>query len=145
MPTSSARRFLGELAQSGLLVTFMPAPRDRELDHPSGLAIGQMLDRDHLVQVARKGPEPIFATISGAHLYGFASPDSDVDLRGAFMLPAREMLGLHPPSETTTLEAGASGSPSLSPRSSTCSTPTACCSAESTSCRRGRRQHPGAQ
>ena len=63
-----------------------------------------MLDRDHLAQVARKGPEPVFATISGAHLYGFASPDSDVDLRGAFLLPASEMLGLHPPAETITIE-----------------------------------------
>lgn len=66
--------------------------------------IWQMLDRDHLAEVARKGPEPIFATISGAHLYGFASPDSDVDLRGAFMLPAAEVLGLHPPRETITIE-----------------------------------------
>jgi predicted nucleotidyltransferase len=63
-----------------------------------------MLDRELLVQVARKGPEPVFATISGAHLYGFASPDSDVDLRGAFLLPASEMLGLHPPAETITIE-----------------------------------------
>jgi predicted nucleotidyltransferase len=63
-----------------------------------------MLDREHLADVARRGPEPIFATISGAHLYGFASPDSDVDLRGAFMLPAREMLGLHTPDETLTIE-----------------------------------------
>ena len=66
--------------------------------------VWEMLDKGHLVDVARKGPEPIFATISGAHLYGFASPDSDVDLRGAFMLPASEMLGLHPPSETITIE-----------------------------------------
>ena len=64
----------------------------------------EMLDRDHLAEVARKGPEPIFATISGAHLYGFASPDSDVGLRGAFMLPASEMLGLHAPDETITIE-----------------------------------------
>jgi predicted nucleotidyltransferase len=63
-----------------------------------------MLDRNHLAEVARRGPEPIFATISGAHLYGFASPDSDVDLRGAFMLPARAMLGLHAPDETLTIE-----------------------------------------
>ena len=29
-------------------------------------------------------PYPLlFATISGAHLYGFPSPDSDFDLRGA--------------------------------------------------------------
>lgn len=63
-----------------------------------------MLDRNHLAEVARRGPEAIFATISGAHLYGFASPDSDVDLRGAFMLPARAMLGLHAPDETLTIE-----------------------------------------
>lgn len=62
------------------------------------------LDREHLAAIARKGPEPVFATISGAHLYGFASPDSDVDLRGAFLLPAREMLGLHPPNETITID-----------------------------------------
>ena len=37
-------------------------------------------------------------------MYGFASPDSDVDLRGAFLLPARELLGLHPPKETVTIE-----------------------------------------
>jgi uncharacterized protein len=63
-----------------------------------------MVDREHLAEVARKGPEPIFATISGAHLYGFASRDSDVDLRGAFMLTARDLLGLHPPDETITIE-----------------------------------------
>lgn len=63
-----------------------------------------MVSRAHLAEVARRGPTPIFATISGAHLYGFASPDSDVDLRGAFMLPAREMLGLHAPDETLTIE-----------------------------------------
>jgi predicted nucleotidyltransferase len=63
-----------------------------------------MVDRDHLAEVARKGPPPIFATISGAHLYGFASPDSDVDLRGAFLLPARALLGLRPPAETISIE-----------------------------------------
>jgi predicted nucleotidyltransferase len=36
----------------------------------------------------------VFATISGAHLYGFASPDSDYDIRGAHVLPQREVLGL---------------------------------------------------
>lgn len=65
--------------------------------------VWEMLDRDQLGQVARKGPEPVFATISGAHLYGFASPDSDVDLRGAFILPLRDLLGLRPPAETITI------------------------------------------
>jgi uncharacterized protein len=59
-----------------------------------------MLERGRLVALAHQGPEPVFATISGAHLYGFASPDSDVDLRGAFLLPVRDMLGLHAPRET---------------------------------------------
>lgn len=62
-----------------------------------------MLDRDYLAEVARGGPEPVFATVSGAHLYGFASPDSDVDLRGAFLWSARRLLGLHPPDETLTV------------------------------------------
>lgn len=66
--------------------------------------VWSMLDRDYLRAVAARGPEPIFATVSGAHLYGFASPDSDVDLRGAFLLPARALLGLHPPDETITIE-----------------------------------------
>lgn len=62
-----------------------------------------MLDKATLADLARRGPPPVFATISGAHLYGFASPDSDVDLRGAFLTPLRETLGLNPPSETITV------------------------------------------
>src|SRR3712207_2330896 len=46
-------------------------------------------------------PYPLlFATVSGAHLYGFPSPDSDYDLRGVHVLPAREVVGLYPPRET---------------------------------------------
>ncbi|HEX2490725.1 MAG TPA: nucleotidyltransferase domain-containing protein [Blastocatellia bacterium] len=46
-------------------------------------------------------PYPLlFATISGAHLYGFPSPDSDYDLRGAHILPVREVVGLDPGRET---------------------------------------------
>src|SRR5947199_1648057 len=42
----------------------------------------------------------IFATISGAHLYGFPSPDSDFDLRGVHVLPLQEVVGLHLGPET---------------------------------------------
>lgn len=46
-------------------------------------------------------PYPLrFATISGAHLYGFPSPDSDYDLRGVHLLPVREVVGLDTGSET---------------------------------------------
>jgi predicted nucleotidyltransferase len=42
----------------------------------------------------------LFATVSGAHLYGFPSPDSDWDLRGIHILPAKEVVGLFPIEET---------------------------------------------
>ncbi len=46
-------------------------------------------------------PYPLlFATVSGAHLYGFPSPDSDYDLRGVHLLPATEVLSLHADKET---------------------------------------------
>ena len=54
------------------------------------------------LRVAASGhPYPlVFATISGAHLYGFPSPDSDYDLRGCHVLPVREVVGLDPGRET---------------------------------------------
>src|SRR6478672_4357405 len=42
----------------------------------------------------------LFATISGAHLYGFPSPDSDYDLRGVHVLPLKDVLGLDVADET---------------------------------------------
>lgn len=42
----------------------------------------------------------LFATISGAHLYGFPSPDSDFDLRGVHVLPVENVVGLYEPQET---------------------------------------------
>ena len=43
---------------------------------------------------------PLFVTVSGAHLYGFPSPDSDVDLRGAHLLRPRDVVGLDLPEQT---------------------------------------------
>ena len=43
---------------------------------------------------------PVFVTISGAHLYGFPSADSDFDLRGVHLLPLEEVVGLDPGRET---------------------------------------------
>lgn len=42
----------------------------------------------------------MFVTISGAHLYGFPSPDSDFDLRGVHLLPLRDIVGMRPMDET---------------------------------------------
>ncbi|MGW2632910.1 nucleotidyltransferase domain-containing protein [Streptomyces chattanoogensis] len=57
-----------------------------------------------LAAVVAEQPDPlIFATVSGAHLYGFPSRDSDVDLRGVHLLPPAALVGLHEPEETRTL------------------------------------------
>jgi uncharacterized protein len=45
-------------------------------------------------QIAEHPYPLLFATISGAHLYGFPSPDSDYDLRGVHLLPLAEVVGL---------------------------------------------------
>jgi predicted nucleotidyltransferase len=42
----------------------------------------------------------VFATISGAHLYGFPSRDSDWDIRGVHVLPVPEVLGLYETRDT---------------------------------------------
>ncbi|HTN76667.1 MAG TPA: nucleotidyltransferase domain-containing protein [Pirellulaceae bacterium] len=51
-------------------------------------------------QIAQHPYPLVFATISGAHLYGFPSPDSDFDLRGVHLLPLREVVGLDAGDET---------------------------------------------
>ena len=54
-----------------------------------------------LRRIVAAQPYPLlFATISGAHLYGFPSPDSDFDLRGAHILPVEVIAGLEPRDET---------------------------------------------
>ncbi|MEC4575551.1 nucleotidyltransferase domain-containing protein [Streptomyces virginiae] len=56
-----------------------------------------------LTPVVAEQPDPLlFATVSGAHLYGFPSRDSDIDLRGAHLLPVEDLLGLREPEETRT-------------------------------------------
>src|SRR5437588_4355632 len=54
-----------------------------------------------LHRIVAAQPYPLlFATISGAHLYGFPSPDSDYDLRGAHVLPLEKVVGLEVRDET---------------------------------------------
>lgn len=43
---------------------------------------------------------PVFLVASGAHLYGFPSSDSDVDVRGVFAYSTERMLGMDIPSES---------------------------------------------
>jgi predicted nucleotidyltransferase len=56
---------------------------------------------DALHKAVKNHKHPLlFATVSGAHLYGFPSPDSDFDLRGCHVLPVTEFMGLDQPVET---------------------------------------------
>lgn len=60
-----------------------------------------MIDDPRLRKQVTEHPYPLlFATISGAHLYGFPSPDSDFDLRGVHLLPIEEVIGLQAGDET---------------------------------------------
>ncbi len=59
---------------------------------------------DRLLKAVHEHPYPLlFATVSGAHLYGFPSPDSDYDLRGVHILPVEDVVGLYEPRETVEL------------------------------------------
>jgi predicted nucleotidyltransferase len=60
-----------------------------------------MIPMPVLKKQVEEHPYPqIFATVSGAHLYGFPSPDSDFDLRGVHVLPLKEVVGLQTGPET---------------------------------------------
>ncbi|MEM1061665.1 MAG: nucleotidyltransferase domain-containing protein [Planctomycetota bacterium] len=60
-----------------------------------------MTDDPRLLKQVSDHPYPLlFVTISGAHLYGFPSADSDFDLRGVHLLPLPEVVGLTPGPET---------------------------------------------
>jgi len=57
-----------------------------------------------VIEAANRHSYPLlFATVSGAHLYGFPSRDSDWDVRGVHILPASQVVGLLPTEETITL------------------------------------------
>src|SRR5688572_22229466 len=63
-----------------------------------------------LAQIVREQSYPLlFATISGAHLYGFPSPDSDYDLRGVHVLPLDDVIGLDTGRETIEVSAVCDG------------------------------------
>jgi uncharacterized protein len=67
------------------------------------------LDQRVINEVAAQPHKLLFVTISGAHLYGFPSPDSDFDLRGVHLLPARAVLGLDVRDETLEVSADRAG------------------------------------
>jgi predicted nucleotidyltransferase len=68
------------------------------------------LDLQSLAELARANlPGVQFITVSGAHLYGFPSEDSDIDLRGCYQVPLEDLIGLHRPVETRDLKLDLAG------------------------------------
>jgi predicted nucleotidyltransferase len=64
-----------------------------------------IIDYPKLLRQVEAHPYPLlFATISGAHLYGFPSADSDFDLRGVHLLPLPQIVGLDAGQETVQKE-----------------------------------------
>lgn len=64
-----------------------------------------MIELSQLKTHVDQHPFPLlFATVSGAHLYGFPSEDSDYDLRGIHLLPLAEVVGLDGGRETVEKE-----------------------------------------
>lgn len=60
---------------------------------------------DKMMDHVKSHPFPlVFATISGAHLYGFPSPDSDFDLRGVHLLPLETVVSLDEGEQTVEKE-----------------------------------------
>ena len=58
-------------------------------DHLSTLKyINKKLQDDH-------GGKPVYIILSGSHLYGFPSEDSDFDYRGVFIAKTNKYLGIH--------------------------------------------------
>lgn len=68
-------------------------------DLPQALAPDLALARRFLEQHPPRG-RLLYAAISGAHLYGFPSPDSDLDVKGAWIAPTPDLLGLDLPPDT---------------------------------------------
>jgi predicted nucleotidyltransferase len=71
------------------VVRTAPTPLPLDVDLPA--------THDFLVEQQRRLPGPMIVVgLTGAHAYGFPSPDSDLDLKAIHVVPARALLGLVP-------------------------------------------------
>lgn len=71
------------------------------MDRPAAKVMSIALRNDLIDSFLSNHPYPLlFVTMSGAHLYGFQSENSDYDLRGAHVTPVKQLVKLAPPGET---------------------------------------------
>src|SRR5262245_50135140 len=98
-PTVQCRIRDDQVAGTARLRTRQSVSHQRPAASPGGGTA--MIPMQLLQKQVGQHPYPLlFATISGAHLYGFPSPDSDFDLRGIHVLPLRQVVGLKTGPET---------------------------------------------
>jgi predicted nucleotidyltransferase len=82
-------------------------------DETYRLIAGDSVGERHRDLLARQ-PYPLaFVTVSGSHLYGFSSPDSDWDLRGVHIVPAARVLSLDGYEDTLEDETFVGGIPAI--------------------------------
>lgn len=64
------------------------------------------MQHENLIRnLMQEQPYPLlFCVISGAHLFGFPSPDSDIDIRGVHILPLKQVISLKTPKDTINLD-----------------------------------------
>lgn len=73
------------------------------------LTLHQAQVASRFLAAANAEREPLVVALSGAHAYGFPSPDSDLDLKAIHIAPTRALLGLRaecPPIEHTEIIEG---------------------------------------
>ena len=84
---------------------FLVDARRRAMEKKLAMTDASKIDHAKMMQHVESHPYPLmFATISGAHLYGFPSPDSDFDLRGVHVLPLETVVGLDEGDQTVEKE-----------------------------------------
>lgn len=64
---------------------------------PEGLQPNLAVARAYLEKVGPPLSRVLVCSITGAHHYGFPSPDSDIDIKGIHVAPTVSLLGLAPP------------------------------------------------
>src|SRR3954462_8210340 len=65
----------------------------------SGLTPKQIEVARTFVEARERERKHLVIYLSGAHAYGFPSPDSDLDLKCVHIAPTRELVGLSPPDD----------------------------------------------
>lgn len=65
-----------------------------------------LVEHKSLEYIREQLGNPLFLVVSGSHMFGFPSKNSDIDIRGVFITPTAELLGLDKTKETYRIEEG---------------------------------------